>query len=130
MKTKTIVLALISCLVRAAVGAAAEDDPETVLVIYHVKEGKADAVAQIIDRAWALYQRRGMVFDRPHIILKGKETGGMFVAETLPWKSHSMPDNAPADVHSLWDEMQTLCEKRGGRDVIEIPEVQLLRNDS
>jgi hypothetical protein len=40
-----------------------------------------------------------------------------------------MPDNAPTEVHTLWEEMQTLCEKRGGRDGIEIPEVQLLRND-
>jgi predicted metal-binding protein len=44
-------------------------------------------------------------------------------------KSHSMPDNAPAEVHDLWDEMQTLCEKRGGRAGIEIHEVEVLRND-
>lgn len=130
MKTKTLVLALISCLVSAVHAATVEDDPETVLVTYHIKEGKTDGLAQLIDRAWVTYQRLGMVLDGPHIILKGKEKGGMFMAEILPWKNHSMPDNAPADVHTLWNEMQMLCEKRGERDGIEIPEVQLLRNDS
>jgi hypothetical protein len=84
MKTKTLVLALISYLISAVHGAAAEDDAETVLATYHIKEGKTDALAQLIDRAWVTYQRLGMVFDRPHIILKGKENGGMFLAEILP----------------------------------------------
>jgi hypothetical protein len=130
MKTKTLILILISGLISAAHVRAGEDDPETVLVTYHIKESKADALAQLIDRTWMTYQRLGMVFDRPHLVMKGKEKGGMFIAEILPWKSHSMPDNAPAEVQALWDEMQTLCEKRGERDGIEIPEVQVLRNDS
>jgi hypothetical protein len=125
-----MVVLLISVLVSAMHGLAAENDPETVLVTYHIKESKGDALAQLIDRAWITYQRLGMVLDRPHLVLRGKEKGGMFMAEILPWKSHSMPDNAPAVVSALWDEMQTLCGKRDGHDVIEIPEVQLLRNDS
>lgn len=71
-----------------------------------------------------------MVFDRPHIIMKGKEKGGMFMVEVVPWKSHSMPDNAPAEIFALWNEMQKLCEKRDNRAGIEIPEVEVLRNNS
>jgi hypothetical protein len=108
----------------------AETDPETVLVTYHLEEGKADELAQLIDHTWATYQRPGMVFARPHIVMKGKEKGGIFMAEIVPWKSHLMPDNAPAEVFALWDEMQKLREKRGGREGIEIPQVDVLRNNS
>jgi hypothetical protein len=109
---------------------AGQEDPETVLVTYHVKEGKTEELAQLIDKTWATYQRLGMVFDKPHFVMKGKEKGGPFMAEILPWKSHDKPDNAPAEVFALWDEMQKLCEKRGNRDGIEIPEVEVLRNES
>ena len=110
--------------------AAAESDPETVLATYHVKEGKADELAQLIDKTWATYQRLGMVFDKPHLVMRGKEKGGVFMAEILPWKSHDKPDNAPAEVFALWDQMQKLCEKRAGRDGIETPEVEVLRTNS
>jgi hypothetical protein len=110
--------------------AAAESDPETVLVTYHVKEGKADELAQLIDKTWTTYQRLGMVLDKPHLVMKGKEKGGLFIAEIVPWKSHDKPDNAPAEVFALWDEMRRLCEKRDNRDSIEIPEVEVLRNNS
>ena len=103
-----------------------EGDPETVLVTYHAKAGKADQLASLINRTWTTYQRLGMVFDRPHIVIKGKEHDGMFLAEIVPWKSHAMPDHAPAEVHALWEQMQTLCEKRAGHDAIEIPEVEVL----
>ena len=119
---------------------AAETDPETVLVTYHVREGKTDELvvhssgkkltyAQLLDKAWATYQRLGMVLDKPHLVMKGKEKGGVFMAEILRWKSHSAPDNAPAEVFALWDEMQKLCEKRGERDGIEIRETEMLRNN-
>ena len=103
--------------------------PETVLVTYHVREGKTDELAQLLDKAWATYQRLGMVLDKPHLVMKGKEKGGVFMAEILRWKSHSAPDNAPAEVFALWDEMQKLCEKRGERDGIEIRETEMLRNN-
>jgi hypothetical protein len=109
---------------------AAESDPETVLVTYHVKAGQADDLARLIDRAWATYQRLGLVFDKPHLIMRGKEKGGEFFAEVVPWKTHSAPDNAPAEVHALWDEMQKVCEKRGGRAGIEIPEIEIVRKDT
>jgi hypothetical protein len=109
---------------------AGQEDPETVLVTYHVREGKSDELAQLLDKTWATYQRLGMVFDKPHLVMKGKEKGGVFMAEILPWKSHDKPDNAPAEVFALWDEMRNLCEKRDNRDSIEIPEVEVLRNNS
>jgi hypothetical protein len=109
---------------------AAESDPETVLVTYHVKAGQADDLARLIDRAWATYQRLGLVFDKPHLIMRGKEKGGEFFAEVVPWKTHSAPDNAPAEVHAVWDEMQKVCEKRGDRAGIEIPEIEIVRKDT
>jgi hypothetical protein len=123
-----ISLLLTSFLASTVVATAAEDDPETVLVTYHVKEPATDQLLQLIDQAWQTYQRLDMVFDRPHMVMKGKEKGGIFIAEILRWKSHSNPDNARAEVFDIWDKMQPLCEKRGGRDGIEIPEVEVLRD--
>jgi hypothetical protein len=123
-----LIVPLIVTFITITTVAAAENDPETVLVTYHVKSGKTDELAKLIDRTWATYQRLGLVFDQPHLVMRGTEKGGDFFAEILPWKSHSAPDNAPAEVHALWDEMQTLCEKRGGREGIEIPEVQIVRS--
>jgi hypothetical protein len=109
---------------------SAQSDPETVLATYHVKEGKSDELAHLLDKAWVTYQRLGMVLEKPHLVMKGKEKGGLFMAEILRWKSHSAPDNAPAEVFALWDEMQKLCEKRAEREAIEIREVEMLRNNS
>jgi len=43
---------------------------------------------------------------------------------------NSAPDHAPAEVRALWDQMELLCERRSDRDTIEIPEVEILRNNS
>jgi hypothetical protein len=131
MKVPRILWIILSAnLTSATAMAAVETDPETVLVTYHVKADKADELARLIDRTWATYQRLGLVFDKPHLVMRGKEKGGEFFAEILPWKTHSGPDNAPAEVHALWDEMQKVCEKRDGRDGIEIPEIEIVRNES
>ena len=127
---KNLIVVLVGTLVAAAGAIAAESDPETVLVTYHVKAGKADELAKLIDRTWATYRRLGLVFAKPHMVMRGKDESGEFMAEILPWKSHAAPDHAPAEVKALWDQMQLLCERRGDRDTIEIPEVEVLRNDS
>src|ERR1043166_1425631 len=77
---------------------AAESDPEIVLATYHVKEGKTDELAQLLDKAWATYQRLGMVLDKPHLVMKGKEKGGAFVAEILSWKSHSRSEEHTSEL--------------------------------
>lgn len=127
---QTLLSILAGVVLTGAFARAAQDEPETVLVTYHVKEGKTDQLARVLDQTWATYQRLGMVFDKPHLVMKGKEKGGVFMSEILPWKSHDKPDNAPAEVFALWDEMRKLCEKRGDRDSIELPEVEVLRNES
>ena len=128
MKLINFVTFVILALVGTA--AAAESDPETVLVRYHVRAGKSGELANLIDRTWDAYRRLGLVFDRPHIVMRGEEKGGEFLAEIVPWKSHSAPDNAPSEVHALWDEIEKLCERRGDRNAVEIPEVDVLKNDS
>lgn len=127
---KNFILVLVVGLATAMRATAADSDPETVLVTYHVKAGKADELAKLIDQTWAIYRRLGLVFDKPHIIMRGKEESGVFFAEILPWKSHSAPDRAPAEVRALWDQMELLCERRSDRDTIEIPEVEILRNNT
>jgi hypothetical protein len=81
---KALVLVLISSWLGGVASApAAGNDPETVLVIYYIKEGKADAFGQLLDRTWLTYKRLGTVFDRPHIVMRGNENGVISMAEIL-----------------------------------------------
>ena len=58
--------------------------------------------------------------------MRGVEAGGKpCFREILTWRDHDTPDNAPPEVHAVWDRMRPLVEKRGA-DAIEIEEVDLL----
>jgi hypothetical protein len=131
MKALLSILIFGSLILTCDFACAAEDDPETVLTKFQVKRGRTDDLLRLLDRAWATYQRLGLVRDEPHLVMRGKEDDGSeFVAEILPWKTHAAPDHAPPEVHVIWDAMQNLCEKRGDHKGIEFPEVEVVRNDS
>ena len=101
--------------------------PETVFVTYHVKPGSETAMEKLLrEDHWPLLRRRGFVLDAPHVLVRCVEDGGKpCFREVLTWRDHETPDNAPAEVHAVWDRMQALVEKRGG-DAIDIEEVELL----
>jgi hypothetical protein len=132
MKVTLQCLIMLCAIVPFATGGrgSSESDPETVLVTYHVKPGKAEELAKVIDLTWATYRQLGLVFEKPHLVMRGKEDNNVFFTEILTWKNHSAPDHAPAEVKALWDQMQLLCERRDGHGTIEIPEVEIIRNES
>ena len=102
-------------------------DPETVLVIYHVKPGKEAELQTVLSRAWEIYRREHLVFAEPHILVRNIEDEGKtrFV-EVFTWVSHSAPDRAPDSVKTMWEQEQSLCETRNGHTGIEGGEVDLL----
>lgn len=109
--------------------AAPKSETETVITTFRVKQGKEAEFSKVLAKAWPTYHRFGMVLDTPHIVLRGlDESGKTYFVEILTWKDHDAPDNAPAEVSAIWNEMGPLCEPRLGRPGIEFPEVQIIES--
>jgi hypothetical protein len=106
------------------------DDPETVLVTYHVQAGKEAEFNTVLSHAWRLYVENHFVFAKPHIIVRDTEGGGntRFV-EVFTWKSHAIPEHAPESVKTIWQQEQTLCEARNGHSGIEGGEVEIVAHE-
>jgi hypothetical protein len=107
--------------------AASKSETETVITTFRVKQFKEAEFAKVLAKAWPTYHRLGMVLDTPHVVLRGlDESGKTYFVEVLTWKDHDAPDNAPAEVTAIWNEMVPLCEARLGHAAIEFPEVQVV----
>jgi hypothetical protein len=110
--------------------ALAAGPPETVHVTYHVPEGKLDEFLAVLKQHFPACRKDGLVHAAPHLILSGKEDGGKpVVIEILTWNDGDAPDSVeehhPA-VKKIWDGLNRLTEKRGGKPAIEIDEVDLV----
>jgi hypothetical protein len=105
----------------------ARADSETVLVTYHVKNGKEKEFQQLLGDAWQIYRRDDLVFAEPHVVVQDSEGEGKprFI-EIFTWVSRSTPEHAPESVMAIWKQEEALCEKRGGHYGIEPGEAQLL----
>ena len=103
-------------------------DPETVVVTYHVRVGKEAEMEKLMrEDHWPLLRRLNLVFETPHVLVRGTESGGKpYLREVLTWRDHDIPDNAPPDVEAVWKRMYDYVEKRDGKSAIEIEEVDLL----
>jgi hypothetical protein len=107
---------------------APKPTPETVLVTFQVQAGKETRLQQVIARAWTTYVRLGMVRPDPHLLLKNTDDkGNTTMFEILSWKDSSVPDNASPEVRTLWNEMEGLCEKRGGSQELILSKFSRLR---
>ena len=103
------------------------DPPETVIVTYHVKPGSEPDLKNILNRAWKIYQKEGMVNSTPHLIFRDKDSWGTArYVEIFTWINHAKPEHAPADVKKIWDEMQGFCEARDGHPGIDGGEIMLV----
>jgi hypothetical protein len=103
-------------------------DPETVVVTFHVREGKEAEMEKLLrEDHWPLLRRLSLVREAPHVLVRGKEAGDKPVLrEILTWRDHDTPDNAPPEVEAVWKRMYDFVEKRGSAPAIEIEEVELL----
>lgn len=102
------------------------DEPETVLVTFHVQPGHEEEMKKVLADAWQAYTRLDMVLPQPHVIVQGSENGRPYFAEILTWKDRNIPDHMPAEVQAIWKHMGAICEKRGDKPPIDGGEVQLI----
>jgi hypothetical protein len=105
----------------------AKADTESVLVTYHVKAGKEAELEATLLSAWQIYRTEHLVVAKPHFVVHGADTGGgtRFV-EMFIWASHAAPEHAPDDIKKIWEQEQSLCEPRNGREAIQGGEVELI----
>jgi len=105
----------------------AQSNSETVIATYQAKPGKEDELFKAMGKHWATIHRLGMVLDQPHLVLRGKDDSGKtYFIEILTWDDAETPDHAPAEVHTIWKEMEPLVESRLGHQGIEYPEVHVV----
>lgn len=116
-------LALLAAFLFAGI-AAGTGEPETVHVTYHVQPGKLDEFLGVLKEHHPACLKLGLVLAEPHVILSGKEDDGKpVVIEILTWKDSDAPDSVPdhhPEVKKIWDKLNALVEKRGGKRGIEI----------
>jgi hypothetical protein len=105
-----------------------KEQPETVLVIYHVKPGAETELERVIARHWATLQRLNLVQKDVHVLLRAQEGDRTRFVEMGTWRDSSLPDSAPAPIQELWKEMNRLVEPRDGHQGIEITEVSIVEN--
>lgn len=110
--------------------AAAAGPPETVHVSYHVQPGKLEEFLGVLKQHFPACRKDGLVLESPHLILSGKEDGGKpVVVEVLTWVDGDAPDNVAEknpDVLAIWNRLNALVEKRGGKPGIEIDQVEIV----
>jgi hypothetical protein len=111
-------------------GGAAASPPETVHVTYHVQSGKLDEFLAVLREHFPTGRKLGIVLAEPHLVLVGKEDGGRpVVIEIFTWRDADDPDNVATkypSVRAIWDRMNALVEKRGGKSAIDIDEVEIV----
>jgi hypothetical protein len=108
--------------------------PETVHVTYHVQQGKLDEFLKVLKEHYPACLKDGLVLESPHLILTGKEDGGKpAVVEILTWRDEDAPDSVKEkhpDVAAIWNRLNALVEKRGGKPGIEIDPVEIVAGAS
>ena len=108
-------------LLLALVAVAAYAEPETVMVTCHAKEGADKELARVLARHWTTVRDLKLVTDAPHLTLRGAGEGGrIYFVEIFTWRDAAIPDNAPAAVRAIWEEMARFADK------IDIAEVEII----
>ena len=112
---KTILLTILALAASAQQGT----HPETVMVTCHAKPGAEAELQRVLTRHWTTAHDLKLVRDTPHLRLRGVQNGDTYFVEIFTWRDAAIPDHAPAEIQSIWAEMNQLVNGRG----IEIAEV-------
>ena len=105
---------------------AAPADPETVMVTLRAKAGAEAELAKVIADHWTTARRLDLVRPDPHVTLKGQDASGTYFIDIFTWRDASIPDNAPADIKKIWDDMTRLTEARGGHPALAFAEMTVV----
>ncbi len=90
---------------------------EVVLALYRPHEGQADALARLVERHLPLLREKGLVTDRPSLLLRASDGT---LLEIFEWRAGA-PQKAHVDpgVDALWDEMGKIADFPSLRDLPE-----------
>jgi hypothetical protein len=110
----------------AAATMAAPADPETVMVTLRAKAGAETELAKVIADHWTTARRLDLVRPDPHVTLKGQDASGTYFIDVFTWRDASIPDNAPAEIKKIWDDMNRLTEARGGHPALAFAEMTVV----
>ena len=81
----------------------AKNDSETVLVTYHVQSGKEADFQKLLLHAWDVYRSDGLVYPKPHVIVRNTEDGNKTsFTEIFTWARS--PDHPSDDIRALWSQ--------------------------
>lgn len=96
------------------------------VVIYHVKRGSEAELESILTRTWDTYLKEGMVFHQPHVLVRAHEDNehDRFI-EVFMWRGYFATEYPSERVKALLEQMQSLCEPRGGHLAIEFRDAQM-----
>jgi hypothetical protein len=111
---------------RAQAPAVSKPDPETVMVTYHVREGREAAFAAILDEAWKTMTELSLVADAPHVVLRRDDPKHPTFVEVFTWKDREIPDHAPQALRTIWERMGPLVESLQSQPAIDIVEMRLV----
>jgi hypothetical protein len=102
-------------------------EPETVMVTLHAKPGGETELAEVLARHWETARRLDLVQDVPHVTLRGVESENKtYFVEIFTWRDAAIPDNAPAEIRTIWTDMNRLVESRHGEPGLRFTEVSVL----
>jgi hypothetical protein len=101
-----------------------------VICHYRVASGNEDAFEMLLRKHWPTLHALGLVTDEPSQQYKGTEqdNGLPIYFEIFDWldgaseRAHEHPE-----VMAIWEPMDQLCERRGGKPNMEFPHVMPLQ---
>jgi hypothetical protein len=97
------------------------------MATYYVVAGKEVEFEHVLDKKWEVYTKEKLVFDYPHVVVRGREADGkVYFIHIFTWVSRATTDHPPASVIAVWQIMDSLVEARNGHPSREITEVQLV----
>jgi hypothetical protein len=103
--------------------------PETVVCIYRVRRGCEEEFVGLLRRHWPTLRALDLVTETPPQHFRGFEQDGepIFV-ELFVWATGEAAGQAHQhpEVAAIWEPMDKLTERRGGRPNMEFPHFQPL----
>lgn len=99
-----------------------------------MREGKLDEFLKALSGQYPACVELGLVRSQPHLVMTGREDGGKpLVIEILAWRDGDAPDSVPGKyprILAIWNRLNALVEKRGGKPGIEIDPVEIVSDGS
>ena len=106
-------------------GAAPDDDPETMMITLRPKAGAEAELKTVIAAHWDTARRLNLVRPEPHVTLELKDDArAIYYVDVFTWRDRDIPDNAPEAIQKIWNDMQRLTAPRDTRPGLDIREVK------